>query len=334
MRRTRVELDEVASLDRLGQATWRAARGKRHRPEVAAFLVDVERTLARLSWELRTGTVRLGRLHSFRIFDPKPRLIHAPCFEERVVHHALIAGIGPPLDRSLVADTFACRQGKGGLVAVKRAQQHLGRWPWLVQVDVRSYFESLEHDVLKRLLHRRLKGRDVLELCERIIDSHVATPGRGLPIGALTSQHFANLYLSPFDRLLSDDLRVTGQVRYMDDVVWWCRTKEDAVTTLADAERFLSSALKLTLKWGRVRRSEQGLSFLGFRVLAGTLRLSRRRRARYARARHLAERAFARGEIDARRLQILGTAALAITAHAEAAAWRRGELASRPAVDA
>lgn len=156
MRRSKVGLHDVAVLDTLAAAFWRAAKSKRDQPEVARFEADLLPELARLSAEIRAGTVEVGRMHSFSIRDPKPRIIHAPCFRERVLHHALMAHVGPVLDRSLVADTFACREGKGTLAAVLRAQQHVRRFPWYVKLDVRACFASIDHEVLRAALQRKL----------------------------------------------------------------------------------------------------------------------------------------------------------------------------------
>lgn len=334
MRRSSVSLDDVASLDTLSHAFWRAARGKRERPEVQRLRADLLAELARLGEEIRAGTVRVGELQAFRIRDPKPRIIHAPSFRERVLHHALMAHVGPVLDRTLVDDTFACREGKGTLAAVLRAQHHARRHPWYVKMDVRAYFASIDHAVLRAMLRRKLRDRGVLALCDRIIDSHHASPGRGLPIGSLTSQWFANVYLGPLDRLLLERLRVRGAVRYMDDEVAWCGTKHEAKAVLAAVVEFVGTELRLELRPPQIQRSAQGLSFLGFRVLPHTLGLSRRRRRRDTRARQRLELAYRAGTIDARALQAGYDAVLAITAHADARGFRAAELRLRPPLDA
>lgn len=199
-RRSGVGLTAVANHDTLARALWRAAKGKRHRPEVARFLANTERELAALQRDILAGDVEVGIMRSFTIRDPKPRTIHALQFRERVLHHALMEVVGPVLERALVADTFACRLGKGSLAAVVRAQQHIRRFPWYVQIDIRAYFASVDHARLQRALRRRFKNAGLLALCDRIISAFAVTPGRGLPIGALTSQHFANFYLDPLDR--------------------------------------------------------------------------------------------------------------------------------------
>ncbi len=163
MKPTRIALEDVASWDNLTRALERAARGKRYRPEVMAFLARADAHLAELQSQMLDGTVPLGRMTRFRIRDPKPRVIHAPSFPERVLHHAIVAHVGPVLDRALVDDTFACRTGKGTLAAVQRCQQHVRRFPWYAKLDIRQYFASVDHAVLKAQLRRRLKpglGRD------------------------------------------------------------------------------------------------------------------------------------------------------------------------------
>lgn len=144
----------------------------------------------------------------------------------------------------------------------------------------------------------------------------------------------ANAYLDGLDRFLLEALGVRAMVRYMDDVVWWCDTREDAQNTLAAARTFVTQERGLEIKADAViGRSAQGLPFLGFRVLPGTLRLSLRRRRRYTAARARWERAFIRGAIDARTLQTGYASALGITAHSEATAWRTAEMASRLTID-
>jgi retron-type reverse transcriptase len=336
-RRSPLGLAEVASLDTLYRAFWRATLGKRDRAEVRRFAADLHGEIARLREEIIWGTVRVGEARSFRIFDPKPRTIHAPCFRERVLHHAIIQHVGPVLDRALVASTFACREGKGLLAAVKYAQGAARRFEWYVKADIRSFFASVDHAVLKDLVRRRLKSPGLLSLLDRLIDSHESPrgSGKGLPIGALTSQHFANYYLSPLDRFLLEDLRAGALARYMDDFVWWCRCRAEAVSMRRAVAAFVRDDLRLELRDDPfVQRTRLGLSFLGFRVFPNVLRLSRRRRRRYARARKRHEEAYRLGLIGARELQERYTSALAITSHADAGAWRRAELRRNGSLDA
>ena len=331
MQRSRVGLAAIADWHNLAAAFQRAARGKGERDEVRLFRADLNGELARLREALLDGSVEVGRMRCFSIRDPKPRIIHAPCFRERVLHHALMAHVGPVMDRALVDDTYACRAGKGALAAVLRAQHHQRRWPWYAQIDIRSYFASIDHETLLALLGRRFKDRGLLALLARIVDAHHADPGKGLPIGALTSQHFANYYLAGLDRLLLEGCRVRGLVRYMDDLVWWGDDKTAVSDALAQARAYAQERLRLAIKTPvQVGRSSSGLLFCGYRILPGRLLLSRRRKRRYAECRRDWENAYAAGRIDARALQAGFATALAITAHSDAVAWRREQLRRHP----
>jgi retron-type reverse transcriptase len=331
MKRSPVSLEDVADWHTLAAAFHLAASGKPDRRDVRVFAAKLDGELAALRRDILEEIVQPGPMTSFRIRDPKPRIIRAPCFRDRVLHHALMAHAGPVLDRALVFDTYACRLGKGTLAAVRRCQNHARRFPWYGKIDVRAYFASIDHTRLMALLRRRFKNRGVLALMEKIIAAHHERPGVGLPIGALTSQHFANFYLGGLDRLLLERCRVGGMVRYMDDVVWWCDDRTAAREALAAARAFLRDDLRLAVKEpALIGQSASGLAFCGYRVLPSALLLSRRRRRRYAERRRHWEEAYAAGEIDAPALQAGFGSVLAITAHADAAAWRREQLCRRP----
>ncbi|MGE0681673.1 MAG: reverse transcriptase domain-containing protein [Candidatus Binatia bacterium] len=324
MKRVTIQLEDIASWDNLTRAVERAARGKRYRAEVMDFLQHWETNLATLRTQILDGTVPVGIMTRFDIYDPKPRVIHAPCFRERVLHHAIVAYVGPVLDRALIDDTFACRTGKGTLAAVHRCQEHIRRFPWYAKLDVRQYFASIDHDILKRQLRRRFKSGSLLGLLDRIIDAHQEAPGKGLPIGALTSQVFANFYLNPLDRFLLERCRVSGLVRYMDDFVFWARSRQPTSALVTQVREFLCRELKLTAKdTVQVNQSARGLPMCGYRIFAGTIQLARSRRRRYVRAKRYWERQFHAGCVSAHELQTGLDAALAITAHAEATTWRR-----------
>jgi len=335
MRRARIELGAIADLDNLARAAFAAGRGKRSRPEAMAFFADLEASLARLAEGILAGTRPIGRYRAFTVWDPKRRIIHAPCFEDRVLHHALFAHAGPVLERGMVDSSFACRVGKGPLAAVHRAQSALRRWPWYVKVDVQGYFDGIDHGRLLALLARRFKGAPLLALFERILGTYCTAPGKGLPIGTLASQYFANAYLDGLDRLILEQLGARDHARYMDDSVWWCDSRGHARESLECVRSFCAQECQVTIKPGaRIDRSAHGLSFLGYRILPGTLRLSRRRRRRYTGRRLHWERVYARGELDAAGLQRAYAAVHAITVHADSKGWRRVSLAIHPQVEA
>lgn len=316
VRRSGVGIEEVARWTNLCAAYWRASLGKRRQAEVRGFEMRWERELTRIALQLRAGRYRFSPLRMFEIRDPKRRVIHAPVFVDRVVHHALVAVVGPVLDRALVFDTYACRHGKGTHAAVLRAQHHARRHDWFAKIDVRDYFGSIDHATLLRLLKRRFKEPGMLGLFERVLASHSNSRDierRGLPIGALTSQHFANYYLAGLDRFVLETLGVGGMVRYMDDLAWWGDDRRELSEQLALVREFAERELGLRIHRTQVQRAIAGMSFCGFRVLRSGLRLTRRRMKRYRRARRMWESAFELGCIDSPRLQSGYASALAIT---------------------
>lgn len=330
-----IALERVASLQRLTWAFELASKRKRLSQEVLRFRASLGENVARISNALFDGSYSPAPFRTFPIRDPKARTIRAPTFGDRVVHHALMADVGPILDRTLVDDTFACRTGKGSLAAVQRAQEHGRRWPWFVQVDVRRYFDAIDLDILRALIARVIKGPRVMELIDAILCHGATSPGKGLPIGTLPSQHFANFYLARADRWLANDARVQGFVRYMDDIVWWCASRRAARSTLEEFREFLRRSLDLVLKENpRIQRSEQGLAFLGFRIYPGTLRLSLRRKRSFIEQRRAIERAYQQGDLTCLELQREMASVLAPSVHAQAASWRRTELLRHGTIDA
>ena len=228
--------------------------------------------------------ITFGPYRQFRVFDPKERVISVAPFRDRVLHHALMNVCEPVFDRYAIHDTYACRKDKGCHRGVLRAQDFSRRFPWFVKLDIRRYYDSVDHDVLFRLLCRRFKDPALLVLLRRLIDSYETTPDKGLPIGNLTSQHFANCYLGEFDHWVKEQKRVEGYVRYMDDFVLWGRNAGELRAQVREIRQFLHDDLRLDLKDEvLVNRCGCGLPFLGYRVFPGRVLLSRRSRARFRR---------------------------------------------------
>lgn len=335
MKRTLVKIEDVACWDHLHWAFWRAALGKRQRPEVQRFQDNLSNELSRLQRQILGGQLELQPAHSFEIRDPKRRQIQAPRFRERVLHHALMAKLGPIIERSLIDDSYACRIGKGTTAVVARARAHSRKHPWYLKLDICAYFGSIDHGTLKRQLRRRIQGSAVLGLCDQILDFHTASPGKGLPIGALTSQWFANLYLADLDRLLLEHPKVGGYVRYMDDMVLWGASAEVLRALRGEAEAFAGERLHLEIKpnW-KLQKSRRGVPLCGFVLHPHRLAASKRRKHRYRQARQSWEEAFREGRLDAAGLQTGYDAALSILASTDSTSWRRRDLDLRPPVEA
>lgn len=297
--------EEATSFHGLLSAAERAARGKRHRPEVARFLMDAEKHCLALERALRLPAEhpqawRPGAVRRFPIRDPKPRTITEVPFPDRVVHHALMAVAEPYLERRAIFDSYACRIGKGQHAALHRTQRFAGACPWALKADIAAYFASIPLQGLMALVRRCVPDRATCDLLERIVRSPrlETAPGRGLPIGALTSQHLANLYLSPLDHWLKDDLGVRRYVRYMDDFVVFGERAElrDLRMMLGD---FLEQRLGLSLnpRGTRVLPTRDGIPFLGFSVRPGRVRARPATARRFRRRLAALEARHARGEI-------------------------------------
>lgn len=327
MKRTYIQLADIAAFDNLTLAVWKAARGKRHRPDVIEFTNHYGESLQRLADDILHGRVPYARYREFYIHDPKQRLIHAACFEDRVLHHAILNLVEPVFERTLVDSSYACRPNKGVHRAITQVQQQLRRYPWFVKVDISGYFPNIDHAVLLHLLCRRFKGDAFLQLLLGIIDSYHAQWGKGLPIGALTSQHFANYYLDGADRFLLENPKVQAHTRYMDDILFWCESRDAAKAMLNDLGTWLAVNRLLTIKPNpQINRSQQGVSYCGYRVLPDKVLLSRRKRQRYQQLRLHTEQAWLHGEISAETLQQVYQSIHAITLHADSLGWRKQNL--------
>jgi hypothetical protein len=262
------------------------------------------------------GSYEPGPYRVFEVYEPKPRQICASDIRDRVAHHAICNLLDPIFERRMIADSFACRIGKGTHRAIARAREFSRRHEYFLQCDVRKYFASIEHAALKELLRRILKDARLLDLLDRIIDHPLpgSEPGRGLPIGNLTSQYFANLYLGELDHFVKERLGVRGFVRYMDDWLSFGDEKPMLHETLAATREFLDARLKLGLKEEAVRIApvRTGISFLGFRVFPGTIRLCGDKWSRFRRRARNLEMAYMTGEIDE---QTLARSVSSMTGH-------------------
>lgn len=350
MKRQAVTLDALADRPNLALAAWKAAQGKRHRPAVARFMADLDTQLAGLGCRIRASQVPSGAASRFTIHDPKRREISAACFEDRVLHHAILNLTEARFERALVDSVYACRSGLGVHAAVAAVQRGLQRHAWVVQVDVKGYFASIDHGLLLAQLARRFKGADFLALLERVVRGMgpggprqdrmhrmdaaadpAVPPGKGLPIGALTSQHFANGFLDPADRWLLAQPGVQAHVRYMDDIVWFCADRASAQATLAGLRRLLADDLLLQLKSRVVLRPcAEGLLFCGFRIRPGVVLAGRRKLKRLRQAAGRLQASAARADVTDRQRQRALDVAVAATLPAETRRLRERLWGGRP----
>ncbi|MBI5116994.1 group II intron reverse transcriptase domain-containing protein [Candidatus Poribacteria bacterium] len=272
----------ITSFDNLLLAARKAQRGKRFKESTAVFNLNLERELLCIQKELQEMTYRHGGYQDFYVYDPKRRLISAAPYRDRIVHHALCNVIEPIFDRIFIYDTYACRKRKGVHAAVDRYNEYARKYTYVLKCDIRKYFQSVDHEILLEMISRKIACPQTMWLITKIIasrddKSHVSyfendtlfTPferKRGIPIGNLTSQFFANVYLNGFDHFVKE---ILGQpyIRYVDDFVVFGNSKGRLHEVNEKIQAYLSSLrLNIHERKCRIYRVKDGITFLGYRI--------------------------------------------------------------------
>lgn len=284
--------DAMLDFQNMYRAYRRAAAGKRDKQEVIDFELDLSRNLWEIIHQMEDKTYRVGGYNKFMIYDPKERKIEALSFRDRVVQHCLCDNILKPyFENRLIYDNAACHEGKGTDFARNRLTGFLrehykkyGTKGYILKYDIRHYFDSIDHEILKGML-RSIPDRNVLGLLFHIIRSYEGTIDpiterkKGLPLGNQTSQWFALYYLDPMDRLVKEKMRIRHYVRYMDDGILIHESKEYLNEVLA---RMRDKAKELHLEFNQKTQIvpiSGGVDFLGFRFyLTDTGKVIRRLR--------------------------------------------------------
>lgn len=334
MKRQFISLEHIAAHQNLLEAFQKAARGKRYRRDVQAFVDNFNHNIYSLSQAILAAQLPYGRFREFTIYDPKQRTIHAACFEDRVFHHAVMNIAGASLERAMSPFSYACRPDKGVHKAVQQVQNNVRRFAYYGKIDIANYFAVIDHRVLMQVLQRRYKGQAFLQQLQRIIASHQVQTQQGLPIGSLTSQYFANYYLDGLDKYLEQQPNIQAYVRYMDDIIWWCADKQTTQQSLQQLKMWLWQQRKLCIKpHYQIQSSRHGVSYCGFHISQGAIRLSRRKKQRFQHRLHYWEQQYQQGHINAQQLQQAYAAVHAITAHTHSLGWRRKNLKHYPALE-
>ena len=277
--------DELYSFRSLELAYRKARKGKRSKNSVKEFELNLEGNLIQLKRELETLAYEPRPLKQFTIRDPKTRLISASHFRDRVVHHALCNIIQPIFERTFIDDSFANRIGKGTRKALERfdsfkrkvgkngrivngAQDDNMVVGYILKADIRHYFDNVDHDVLMGLISRRISDERILALVRKILSNHTTNnPGKGMPIGNLASQFFANLYLNELDCFVKHELKAKFYIRYVDDFVIMHSSKKTLLQWKCQIADFLET-LKLDLhpEKSKICPLHNGVGFLGYRI--------------------------------------------------------------------
>lgn len=281
--------ESVCSKENIMLAFMKARRRKTKRNYIVEFEANLEQNLDQLKYELDSFTYSPAAPSVFIVKDPKTRKISAPAFRDRVVHHALCNIIGPILQKNFIHDSFANQIGKGTHRAIKRFEHFARKVEYsnsrgvsreresykkhicghVLKADVRHYFDNIDHDILVEIVERKIKDPNVIWLIKEIIQPGKGPPDRkGLPLGNLTSQFFANVYLNDLDQFVKHRLKAKFYIRYVDDFVILHRDKMLLEKWKNEIDLFLSSNLKVELhpEKSKVSKLESGTTFLGFRI--------------------------------------------------------------------
>lgn len=279
--------NQIISLENLFGAWDLFKIGKRRKADVQEFERNLEDNIFALRKELEDKTYSHGGYTSFYITDPKVRHIHKALVRDRVIHHALFNMLYPIFDKIFISDSYSCRTNKGTHKAVDRFQiygsevtKNNTKNCFILKCDIQKFFASIDHSILKTLIRKKIKDENALWLVTIIIDSFHSEVGfaKGAPIGNLTSQLFANIYLNEFDQFMKQDLKIPYHIRYSDDFVILSESKEFLVNLIPIIEKYLKDNLKLTLHPNKIsiRPYHQGIDYLGY-VLFPYHRLPRTR---------------------------------------------------------
>lgn len=278
---------QIYDFKNLYRAYLKARQGKRYRNEILTFTANLEENLIILQNELVWKSYKPSRFREFYVYDPKKRLISAPAFRDRVVHHALCNVIEPIFDKKFIYDSYACRADKGTHAAAIRTQKFMRKLKrlsgdfYVLKADISQYFPSINHDILESIIRRTISCKDTLWFIDTIIDQ----TEQGLPIGALTSQLFANVYLDKLDHFIKDNIGIKYYLRYMDDFIIMHPDKNFLKELKTEIESFLlhQLALKLNRKTA-IYPNKHGIDFCGYRIWTTHI-LPRKRNIKRARRR-------------------------------------------------
>lgn len=255
------------------KAYHKARKCKRYRPDVLEFEANHEDNLFQAIEVLKDGTYQPGEYRVFKVWEPKERIIMALPFFDRVIQHMIVNFIEPIFEKRFLFHSYACRKGKG----VHEASKTLSKWLYELEVvqgkkiyaikgDIHHYFQSVSHDILKAEIRRYISDKALLKILDRIIDHNgIFPPGVGIPVGNLTSQLFANVYLNKLDQFVKHELKVKYYVRYMDDFIILSEDPAELRRLLAIIEEFLRRELRLELNpKTTILAAKNGINFVGY----------------------------------------------------------------------
>lgn len=282
MKRYNNLFDKIVSLDNLYEADKRARRQKSHRPEVMLFDKNKDKLLLDLQRKLINGEYETSEYYVFKIYEPKEReIFKLPYYPDRIVHHAIMNIMEPIWVSAFVKGTYSCIRKRGihkALKDIKFALKDEINTQYCLKLDIRKFYSSIDHDILKTIIRKKIKDKRLLSLLDEIIES-----AQGVPIGNYLSQFFANLYLTYLDHWIKEQKKVRYYFRYADDIVILGGDKQQLRDLFYNIQDYLNNKLKLNFKdnWQIFKVDSRGIDFVGYRVFHTHTLLRKRIKKRF-----------------------------------------------------
>lgn len=284
---------QITNYENLLRAYFKTRKCRRFKPNFQRMEINYESILSQLQWKLKNHLYYPKPYTKFIVFEPKKRKVAAPNCQDRIVHHAIINIIGPSFEKVFINRSYACRKNKGGFAVKSELTtvylETFNKSPkfYALKCDIKSYFASIDHQILISLLKRVIKCQETISLLEIIINSYQETPGVGIPIGNLTSQLFANIYLHPLDTFITTMVGEKNYFRYMDDFLILSPDKEYLINLRILIKGFLKHHLKLNYhpKKNNIFRADTGVDFVGYLFKPNSITL-RKKTVRRFKKRH------------------------------------------------
>jgi len=265
--------NDIISIENLLIAWQNFVKGKKNKKDVQEFQLHLMDNILDLHRDLQNKTYKHGSYEAFKINDPKPRNIHKASVRDRLLHHAVYQSLYPYFDKSFISDSYSCRNNKGTHKALKQLRKYSNKVSknntktvWILKCDIKKFFASVDHAVLMDIVDRNIKDKDIILLIGEIVNSFCVKEQKGLPLGNLTSQLLANVYMNDFDQFVKHKLRVKNYIRYADDFVFFSEDRKYLISILSKIQKFLEIKLLLKLHENKVHIEAlaSGVDFLGW----------------------------------------------------------------------
>ncbi len=333
---------KIISLENLF-AAWDAFRcDKRNRRDVQVFEMRLEENIFQLYRDLRARRYKHGPYSGFWIHDPKLRHIHKATVRDRILHHAVFTVLNPIFEPTFIADSFSCRIGKGTHKGIEKLAHFLRKISgnghdrtFALKCDIRKFFDTIDHNILLRILGEKIKDADTMWLMREIVESYSSNASnlferKGVPIGNLTSQIFANVYMNELDQFMKHKLKVKYYLRYTDDFVIVADSREYLVSLTAQIGEFLNNELALSLHPKKVviRKFHQGIDFLGYVIFPKHILIRSKTKHRILKKLEKRMEEYRAGDITGLNFEQSLQSYLGVLSHADAYAMRE-ELLNR-----